>query len=86
MGHIMHDTNNYAEGSRARKIIRYVFAPILRKAVAALLWLCPDEVIVANAKLNVKGEALHITNGQRALIVRTEIKNANVALWKDLFK
>ena len=68
------DDHDYAKGTRARTILRFIFAPILKKCLRALLWLCPDVPIVANVDINRNGTAITI----RPQSVGAEILNVRV--------
>lgn len=57
---MIHDLHDYAEGTRARRLLQIVFRHPLRLSVKALLWLCPDTPIVANVHIGYRGSAIYV--------------------------
>lgn len=80
----MNDFHDYAEGTRARRFVGWVFRPVLEWVLKVLLWLCPDTPIVANVHIGYKGAAIYIKpNAVNGRIINVRIEQVQEAIRID---
>lgn len=81
---IKSDTHDYAKGTRARRIVKFIFTKPVFWLLDVDLRLNPDAVIIANAKLGIRGNIVTIESGSVAILTRVTLVGADKGVCLDV--